>query len=144
MFLRKLTVILLPLGLLLVLCLLVPLFAGWGWYFGGLSVGILLGVSLALLLPLSGQWSGSIQYDPLGLFTPIVEQMQHRDSGKRLAIKTEYYVVIDGDVVKAIKKDVMEAIGPEKKAAFKAFLKKNKINWKNEQSLLTLFDFFNQ
>ena len=30
-----------------------------------------------LLLPLSGQWSGSIQYDPLGLFTPIVEQMQH-------------------------------------------------------------------
>ena len=33
-----------------------------------------------LLLPLSGQWSGSIQYDPLGLFTPIVEQMPHRGS----------------------------------------------------------------
>lgn len=72
-----------------------------------------------------------------------MEQMQHRDSGKRLTIKTEYYVVIDGDVVKATKKDVMEAIGPEKKAAFKAFLKKNKINWKNEQSLLKIFDFFN-
>ena len=54
MFLRKLTVILLPLGMLLVLCLLVPLFVSWKWYFGGLAVGIVLGILLALLLPLSG------------------------------------------------------------------------------------------
>ena len=73
--------------------------------------------------------------------TNHMEQMQHRDSGKRLTIKNEYYVVIDGKAVKSSKKDVTEALGADRAAAFKQFLKKNKINWKNEQSLLKLFDF---
>ena len=53
MFLRKLTVIVLPLAMVLVLSLLMPLLFS-DWYFGGLATGILLGVSLALLLPLAG------------------------------------------------------------------------------------------
>ena len=53
MFLRKLTVIVLPLAMVLVLCLLMPLLLA-DWYFGGLATGILLGVSLGLLLPLAG------------------------------------------------------------------------------------------
>ena len=53
MFLRKLTVIVLPLAMVLALCLLMPLLFA-DWYFGGLATGILLGVSLALLLPLAG------------------------------------------------------------------------------------------
>ena len=53
MFLRKLTVILLPLAMVLVLCLLMPLLFA-DWFFGGLATGILLGVSLAMLLPLAG------------------------------------------------------------------------------------------
>ena len=73
--------------------------------------------------------------------TNHMEQMQHRESGKKLSIKNEYYVVIDGKAVKASKKEVTEALGADKAAAFKQFLKKNKINWKNEQSLLKLFDF---
>ena len=54
MFLRKLTVILLPLGLLIVIGLLIPLFSSLGAFFGSLLLGAVLGVALGLLLPLSG------------------------------------------------------------------------------------------
>ena len=54
MFLRKLTVILVPLALLVLLCVLMSVLFSFSWYFGGLFIGLLLGVSLALLLPLAG------------------------------------------------------------------------------------------
>ena len=54
MFLRKLTVILVPLGMLLLLCLLVPLISSLDAFFGSLLLGALLGVMLGLLLPLAG------------------------------------------------------------------------------------------
>ena len=54
MFLRKLTVLLLPLCLLLALCLLVPLFSSMDSFFGPLLLGAALGVMLSLLLPLAG------------------------------------------------------------------------------------------
>ena len=73
--------------------------------------------------------------------TSHMEIMQNKENGKRLTIKNEYYVVINGNAIKATKKDVGEAIGSERAAAFKQFLKKNKINWKDEESLLKLFDF---
>ena len=54
MFLRKLTVLLVPLGLMLLLCLLIPLFGSMDAFFGPLLLGAVLGVMLALLLPLAG------------------------------------------------------------------------------------------
>lgn len=54
MFLRKLTVILVPLLMLLSLCLLLPLFFTLDWFFGGVFIGLLLGTTLSLLLPLAG------------------------------------------------------------------------------------------
>ena len=54
MFLRKLTVILVPLFMLALLCLVTPLFFSLNWFFGGLLIGLLLGTLLSLLLPLSG------------------------------------------------------------------------------------------
>ena len=54
MFLRKLTVIVVPLGMLLLICLLMPVFFSLDWFFGGLFIGVLLGVLLSLLLPLAG------------------------------------------------------------------------------------------
>ena len=54
MFLRKLTVIMVPLCMLALMCLLMPLLFSLDWYFGGLFIGLLLGVLLSLLLPLSG------------------------------------------------------------------------------------------
>ena len=76
--------------------------------------------------------------------TSHMEIMQHKESGKQLTVKNEYYVVIDGNAVKATKKDLTAAVGPEREAEFKQFLKKNKINWKDEESLLQLFDFLAQ
>lgn len=54
MFLRKLTVLLVPLGMLLLLCLLFPLFSSMDPFFGSLLLGAVMGVMLALLLPLAG------------------------------------------------------------------------------------------
>ena len=54
MFLRKLTVILVPLLMLLALCLLMPLLFSLSWFFGSLFIGVLLGMLLSLLLPLAG------------------------------------------------------------------------------------------
>ena len=54
MFLRKLTVIVVPLCMLVLLCLLMPLLFSLDWFFGGLFIGLLLGVLLGLLLPLAG------------------------------------------------------------------------------------------
>ena len=54
MFLRKLTVIVIPLCMLIVLCLLVPFFSTLHMFFGSLLLGTVLGILLALLLPLAG------------------------------------------------------------------------------------------
>ena len=54
MFIRKLTVIVVPLGLLLALCLLSPVFSTLGGFWGSMLLGLGLGTALALLLPLSG------------------------------------------------------------------------------------------
>ena len=48
------TVIVLPLGLLLLIGLLLPVFSSLGVFFGSLMLGVLLGTALSLLLPLAG------------------------------------------------------------------------------------------
>ncbi len=75
------------------------------------------------------------------LKTSHMEQMQKREYGKKLKIKKEYYVVIDNNPIRATKKEFTKAVGQERSAALKTFFKKHKINWKEEQSLLQLFDF---
>ena len=50
MFLRKLVVIALPLGMLGLICLLIPVFSALGAFFGSLLLGIVLGIALGLLL----------------------------------------------------------------------------------------------
>jgi len=54
LFLRKLTVLLVPLVMLLLLCLLIPLLGSMDAFFGPLLLGALLGILLSLLLPLAG------------------------------------------------------------------------------------------
>ena len=54
MFTRKLIVILLPLGMLILIGLLLPLLSTLGVFFGSLLLGAVLGVTLGLLLPLAG------------------------------------------------------------------------------------------
>ena len=54
MFTRKLIVILLPLGMLILIGLLLPLLSTLGVFFGSLLLGAVLGVAPGLLLPLAG------------------------------------------------------------------------------------------
>ena len=54
MFLRKLTAVALPLGMLLVLCLVTGPLSRMHPFFASLLFGAVLGVLLALLLPLAG------------------------------------------------------------------------------------------
>ena len=54
MFIRKLIVIVVPLGLMLALGLLMPVLISLGAFWGSLLMGILLGTALGLLLPLAG------------------------------------------------------------------------------------------
>ena len=53
MFLRKLTVIAVPLMLCAIVCALLPFLSGLGFFTWAL-IGLVLGVALALLLPVSG------------------------------------------------------------------------------------------
>ena len=53
MFLRKLTVMVVPLILLLAVCIALPMLNGLGFWTNVLK-GLMIGVALALLLPLSG------------------------------------------------------------------------------------------
>ncbi len=54
MFLRKLTVTLVPLAMLLLIRILLPLFLSLDVFFGSLLLGSVLGAALSLLLPLAG------------------------------------------------------------------------------------------
>jgi len=64
-----------------------------------------------------------------------------KQEGRTLPLKTEYFFVIDGKVVKASKADVEKQIPTSKMADYKKFVKENKIKWKNEESLLLLLGF---
>jgi len=54
MFVRKLIVIVLPLGMLLLISLLTPVLSSLGAFWGSLLLGLCLGAALGLLLPLAG------------------------------------------------------------------------------------------
>ena len=78
------------------------------------------------------------------LKTSHMELLQNRETGKKLSIKSEYFIVIDGKAVKANRRAVSEAIGRERATEFKQFLKNNKINWKKEESLLKVVEFLDK
>ena len=54
MFLRKLMVLLVPLGLLILLALLASPLSSLGAFWGNFTLGAALGIALALMLPLAG------------------------------------------------------------------------------------------
>ena len=81
MFLRKLTVILVPLGMLLLLCLLLPLFSSLGSFFASLILGIGLGVLLALLLPLAGATRLREPFAWLLIFPALLILLEWRRAG---------------------------------------------------------------
>lgn len=70
--------------------------------------------------------------------------LQEKENGADLNIITTYYLIRSGDCVKATRKDVSASLSEEVQAAFKAWLKQNKIKWKDPQSLLKVVGFLSE
>ncbi|MBP5488931.1 MAG: hypothetical protein J6X77_05130 [Bacteroidales bacterium] len=70
--------------------------------------------------------------------------LQEKENGADLNIITTYYLIRSGDCVKATRKDVSASLSEEGQAAFKAWLKQNKIKWKDPQSLLKVVGFLSE
>ncbi len=68
---------------------------------------------------------------------------QNKDDGYNVPIVKSYYIVTKGEVYPASKKEVEKRLDKTGKENLKTFLKKNKIQWKNPDSLMLLIDFFN-
>ena len=68
--------------------------------------------------------------------------LQEKNDGKQFYVRTKFYLQIGNAVVEANKKEVEKILPADKKDAWKQFLKKNKIKWKNAESLLSVLEFF--
>ena len=66
-----------------------------------------------------------------------------KEDGKLIPLEKEYYLVTNGQVYPATRKELELFLTPEKKAGMKAFLKQNKISWKSPESLLKVIDYIN-
>jgi len=73
--------------------------------------------------------------------TSIMELTSHKSEGQTVPLKTEYYLVANAQMMKATKKDINDILPSDKQEAFKSFLKKNKVNWKDTADLETVLDF---
>ena len=62
----------------------------------------------------------------------------NKDNGQTLPLIGKVYVVANSKVIYATRKDVSENVDA---AAFKAFLKENKVKWNDPVSLLSVVDF---
>lgn len=69
-----------------------------------------------------------------------MELKNSKEDGETLPVITKTYLVLPGMVIFAAKRDVNEVEGVDKKA-MAAFLKENKIKWKNPQDLLKVLDY---
>ena len=68
-----------------------------------------------------------------------MELRASRESGQVLPLLQKNYLLVNGRAVEANRKEVSDAV--EDRAALGAFLKENKIKWKDPQSLMLLVDY---
>ena len=72
-----------------------------------------------------------------------MELKNAKDEGSPLPLIVKKYLVFPGYVVYAAKADISRLVGIDKDE-LGAFLKENKIKWKDEQSLIKVLDFVSQ
>ena len=70
-----------------------------------------------------------------------MELKNNKESGQTLPLIEKKYLFVNKKCIYATKRDVAEYVDA---AAFKAFLKSNKVKWNNPQSLLGVVDFLAQ
>lgn len=74
-----------------------------------------------------------------------MELREGRHDGESVNLKTANYIIIPGmNKIPATKKGVEEAVGPERKAEFKAWLKASKIKWNKPESVAGVISFIAQ
>lgn len=74
-----------------------------------------------------------------------MELREGRHNGESVDLAITYYIIIPGmDKILATKRGVEEAIGPERKAEFKAWLKANKVKWSKPESIANVISFIAQ
>lgn len=82
-----------------------------------------------------------------GITNMTYSQMKvEQNEGKELSLDIEFFFLLnDGkEIIKATKREVEKSLGDNGKTKLKAFLKQNKIKWKEEASLIKLLEFFYQ
>lgn len=67
-----------------------------------------------------------------------------KSEGKELKLLTTYYLLLNGQPIRATRKDLEKSLSTANRLSFKTFIKQNKIKWKEEASLIQLLDFFNK
>lgn len=73
--------------------------------------------------------------------TNHMELKSNRENGRTLPLLEKIWLVTDGGVVPAIRRDVAQKVGED---TLKSFLKANKIKWNSPQSLLLLVDLISE
>lgn len=81
----------------------------------------------------------AIEQTMAGGRTELTRLVSSREDGQVLPLVRKKYIVINGDVIFASKKDVLEAF-PDLKDEITSYLKKSKTKWNDANSLLRLSD----
>ena len=76
-----------------------------------------------------------------GVNTNHMLLLQEKNNGQEFDLKEEYFIVTRNKVWRAVRSDIMKVLPTEDRAAFKTFVKQNKIKWKDPRSLIRLTDF---
>lgn len=91
----------------------------------------------------SSSVSQILSIELIGLSNLLYTRMKcERNEGRELPLIEQYYIIIGERSIKTTKKDIEKFLDDDEKARFKSYLKQNKINWKDEASLVKLLDFF--
>lgn len=78
-----------------------------------------------------------------GAATNHMQLKSNKDNGRTLPLMKKKYILLPGRLIYATKKDVLEVGGIEN-SVVAAFIKENKIKWKEDQSLLKVGLFLNE
>ena len=80
-----------------------------------------------------------------GLNTPeLAKMLLEKEDGAIIPLVTRYYFIIGDKRIEASKGSVEKLIGEAREKDFKAFLKTNKIKWKNEESLMKILEYLSK
>ncbi len=74
--------------------------------------------------------------------TNHMELKSQKEGGSLLPVTRKYYIVTAENIYPATRKGIESELSGSEKEAFKQFVKQHKINWKRQESLITLLEFF--